>query len=49
MRIRRHLSVPIVTTALALALAACGSSGTAQNVGLWTAAEVMSGGDFWWA
>ncbi|GAA2274678.1 ABC transporter substrate-binding protein [Streptomyces hawaiiensis] len=36
MRIRRHLSVPIVTSALALALAACGSSGsadTAQNAG----------------
>ncbi|MEU1104635.1 ABC transporter substrate-binding protein [Streptomyces tibetensis] len=33
MRIRRHLSVPIVTTALALALSACGSSGTPQNVG----------------
>ncbi|MEU0068735.1 ABC transporter substrate-binding protein [Streptomyces sp. NPDC006332] len=33
MRIRRHLSVPVVTTALALALAACGASGTAQNVG----------------
>ncbi|MEU0389636.1 ABC transporter substrate-binding protein [Streptomyces chartreusis] len=33
MRIRRNLSVPIVTTVLALALAACGSSGTAQNVG----------------
>lgn len=33
MRIRRNLSVPIVTTALALALAACGASGTAQSVG----------------
>ncbi|CAL9346797.1 hypothetical protein SUDANB1_00379 [Streptomyces sp. enrichment culture] len=36
MRVSRHLSVPIVTTALALALAACGASGsadTAQNAG----------------
>ncbi|MER5372830.1 ABC transporter substrate-binding protein [Streptomyces sp. NPDC002553] len=31
MRVSRNLSVPIVTTALALALAACGSGGTAQN------------------
>jgi polar amino acid transport system substrate-binding protein len=33
MRVSRHFSVPIVTTALALALAACGASGTAQNAG----------------
>ncbi|MET7686936.1 ABC transporter substrate-binding protein [Streptomyces sp. NPDC005483] len=33
MRVSRNLSVPIVTTALALALAACGASGTGQNVG----------------
>ncbi|MFJ8363787.1 ABC transporter substrate-binding protein, partial [Streptomyces sp. NPDC093984] len=33
MRVTRHLSVSIVTTALALALAACGSGGTAQSVG----------------
>ncbi|MFF0087156.1 ABC transporter substrate-binding protein [Streptomyces canus] len=33
MRVSRHLSVPIVTTALALALAACGASGTGQHVG----------------
>ncbi|GAA2276182.1 ABC transporter substrate-binding protein [Streptomyces hawaiiensis] len=36
MRVSRNLSVPIVTTALALALAACGASGsadTAQNAG----------------
>ncbi|UXY18328.1 ABC transporter substrate-binding protein [Streptomyces cynarae] len=33
MRVSRNLSVTIVTTALALALAACGASGTAQNVG----------------
>ncbi|POX43566.1 ABC transporter substrate-binding protein [Streptomyces sp. Ru72] len=33
MRVSRNLSVTIVTAALALALAACGSSGTAQNVG----------------
>ncbi|MFJ8470219.1 ABC transporter substrate-binding protein [Streptomyces swartbergensis] len=32
-RVNRHLSIPIVTTALALALAACGASGTGQNVG----------------
>jgi polar amino acid transport system substrate-binding protein len=33
MQVNRHLSIPIVTTALALALAACGASGTGQNVG----------------
>ncbi|MFE8990724.1 ABC transporter substrate-binding protein [Streptomyces collinus] len=36
MRVSRNLSVPIVTTAMALALAACGASGgadTAQNAG----------------
>jgi polar amino acid transport system substrate-binding protein len=33
MRVSRHLSVPIVTTALALALAACGAGGAAQNTG----------------
>jgi polar amino acid transport system substrate-binding protein len=31
MQVNKHLSVPIVTTALALALAACGATGTAQN------------------
>ncbi|MEV5438513.1 ABC transporter substrate-binding protein [Streptomyces sp. NPDC052682] len=31
MRITRTLSVPVITTALALALAACGSSGTTQD------------------
>ena len=31
MQVNRHLSIPIVTTALALALAACGATGTAQN------------------
>jgi polar amino acid transport system substrate-binding protein len=33
MQVNRHVSVPIVTTALALALAACGAGGTAQSVG----------------
>ncbi|WP_405657287.1 ABC transporter substrate-binding protein [Streptomyces sp. NBC_00079] len=33
MRVSRFLSVPIVTTALALALAACGAGGSAQSVG----------------
>ncbi|MFF5496628.1 ABC transporter substrate-binding protein [Streptomyces aquilus] len=33
MQVNRHLSIPIATTALALALAACGSTGTAQNAG----------------
>ncbi|MGW5666010.1 ABC transporter substrate-binding protein [Streptomyces sp. NPDC003758] len=33
MRVNRNLSVTIVTTALALALAACGASGTPQSVG----------------
>jgi polar amino acid transport system substrate-binding protein len=33
MQVNRHLSIPIVTTALALALAACGATGTAQNEG----------------
>jgi len=33
MRVSKHLSVPFVASALALALAACGSSGTPQNVG----------------
>ena len=33
MQVNRNLSVPIVTAALALALAACGASGTPQNVG----------------
>ncbi|MGW2570979.1 ABC transporter substrate-binding protein [Streptomyces sp. NPDC001537] len=33
MRVSRFLSVPMVTTALALALAACGASGTGQSVG----------------
>ncbi|MEU5044369.1 ABC transporter substrate-binding protein [Streptomyces griseorubiginosus] len=31
MQVNRHLSIPIATTALALALAACGATGTAQN------------------
>jgi len=31
MQVNRHLSIPIVTTALALALAACGATGTAEN------------------
>ncbi|WSQ15015.1 ABC transporter substrate-binding protein [Streptomyces sp. NBC_01231] len=39
MRVSRHLSVPIVTTALALALAACGSSGTPQNAGAKSTAQ----------
>ncbi|WNM32781.1 ABC transporter substrate-binding protein [Streptomyces sp. Li-HN-5-11] len=42
MRVSRHLSVPIVTTALAFALAACGASGsadTAQNAGAKTTAQ----------
>ncbi len=39
MRIKRHLSIPIVTSALALALAACGSSGTGQNVGAKSTAQ----------
>ncbi|MGW1272679.1 ABC transporter substrate-binding protein [Streptomyces sp. NPDC002491] len=33
LQVNRHLSFPIVTTALALALAACGATGTGQNVG----------------
>ncbi|MEV3971551.1 ABC transporter substrate-binding protein [Streptomyces sp. NPDC050698] len=33
MQVNRHVSVPIVTTALALALTACGASGVAQNAG----------------
>ncbi|MGR6969537.1 ABC transporter substrate-binding protein [Streptomyces cynarae] len=33
MRVSRHFSVTFVTAALALALAACGASGTAQSVG----------------
>ncbi|MGW2641717.1 ABC transporter substrate-binding protein [Streptomyces sp. NPDC001348] len=33
MQVNRHLSIPIVTTALALALAACGATGTPQTVG----------------
>ncbi|WP_449352219.1 ABC transporter substrate-binding protein [Streptomyces shaanxiensis] len=31
MQVNRHLSIPIATTALALALAACGATGTAEN------------------
>jgi polar amino acid transport system substrate-binding protein len=33
MRVSRYLSVPVVTTAFALAVAACGAGGTAQSVG----------------
>jgi polar amino acid transport system substrate-binding protein len=33
MRVSRHFSVPIVTSVLALALAACGAGGTAQDAG----------------
>ena len=39
MQVNRHLSVPIVTTALALALAACGAGGTGQNVGAKSTAQ----------
>ncbi|WP_234379720.1 ABC transporter substrate-binding protein [Streptomyces caniscabiei] len=39
MQVNRHLGVPIVTTALALALAACGASGTPQNVGAKSTAQ----------
>ncbi|KUM85077.1 amino acid ABC transporter substrate-binding protein [Streptomyces pseudovenezuelae] len=39
MQVNRHLSIPIVTTALALALAACGASGTGQNVGAKSTAQ----------
>jgi polar amino acid transport system substrate-binding protein len=39
MQVNRHLSIPIVTTALALALAACGSSGTPQSVGAKSTAQ----------
>ncbi|WP_329294373.1 ABC transporter substrate-binding protein [Streptomyces pseudovenezuelae] len=31
MQVNRHLGIPIATTALALALAACGATGTAEN------------------
>ncbi|MEV5437444.1 ABC transporter substrate-binding protein [Streptomyces sp. NPDC052682] len=33
MQVNRHLSIPIVTTALALTLAACGAGATPQNAG----------------
>jgi polar amino acid transport system substrate-binding protein len=39
MQVNRHLSMPIVTAALALALAACGASGTGQNVGAKSTAQ----------
>ena len=39
MQVNKHLSIPIVTTALALALAACGASGTGQNVGAKSTAQ----------
>ena len=39
MRVSRFLSVPMVTTALALALAACGASGSPQNVGAKSTAQ----------
>jgi polar amino acid transport system substrate-binding protein len=39
MQVNRHLGIPIVTTALALALAACGASGTTQSVGAKGAAQ----------
>ncbi|MGW5611860.1 ABC transporter substrate-binding protein [Streptomyces sp. NPDC003753] len=44
MRVNRHLSVPIVSTALALALAACGASGTAQSVGAKSPAQGAGSG-----
>jgi polar amino acid transport system substrate-binding protein len=39
MRVSRNVSVPIVTTALALALAACGANGSPQNVGAKSTAQ----------
>ncbi|QUC59211.1 ABC transporter substrate-binding protein [Streptomyces sp. A2-16] len=39
MRVSRNVSVTIITSALALALAACGSGGTAQNVGAKSTAQ----------
>jgi polar amino acid transport system substrate-binding protein len=39
MRVSRNVSVPIVTTALALALAACGANGTPQSVGAKSTAQ----------
>ena len=39
MRVSRYLSVPVVMTALALALAACGSGGTPQDVGAKSTAQ----------
>ena len=44
MRVSRHFSVTMVTTALALALAACGSSGTAQSVGSKSTAQGAGSG-----
>lgn len=44
MQVNRHLGVPIVTTALALALAACGASGTSQNVGAKSTAQGAGAG-----
>jgi polar amino acid transport system substrate-binding protein len=39
MQVNRHVSVPLVTTALALALAACGAGGIAQNAGAKSTAQ----------
>jgi polar amino acid transport system substrate-binding protein len=39
MRVSRNVSVPIVTTALALALAACGANGSPQSVGAKSTAQ----------
>ncbi|MGW1749493.1 ABC transporter substrate-binding protein [Streptomyces sp. NPDC002092] len=39
MRVSRYFSVPMVTTALALALAACGASGSPQSVGAKSTAQ----------
>ena len=39
MQVSRHVSVPIVTTALALALTACGASDIAQNAGAKSATQ----------
>ena len=44
MRVNRHLSVTMVATALALALAACGSSGTPQSVAAKSTAQGAGSG-----
>ncbi|MFI6937277.1 ABC transporter substrate-binding protein [Streptomyces sp. NPDC050287] len=44
MRVSRYLSVPIVTTALALALGACGAGGAAQSVGSKSTAQGAGSG-----